>query len=522
MREQDRLFEFGTMSGLFDFATRVHEDRLFIRYRHRDITYGDARREAAALGEAFASMGLRRGDGVAYLSTNTPETLIARDAATARGFYYVTLNARSSAEEHLALIEDFGVRAVIVDDREHPEALDTLAVAKPDLEVVGFGERSDGTGLSQLAAPYLGTPFKVEAEPDDIVRIAQTGGTTGRPKGVVFRHRTSVSYILMCYATWDLPQRMRFLATTPLSHAAGTYAPMAMIGGGSFHMLGKFSPAQFQESVKRDQINCTMLVPTQMKRILQQADIDDKVIAGIETIMYGASPVSPAVLQAWIERFGQNISQLYGQAEAPMCISTLPKALHSLSHPERLASCGLPNIGVQVAVLREDGTKAEVGESGELCTRSPCVMDGYFKRTEDTRVATDGGWLHTGDLGYRDADGFFYIVGRSKEMIISGGFNVYPKEIEDLISQHPLVEDVAVIGVPDDDWGEAVKAFVVPKSGADLDSNEIVALVRDRKGPVHAPKSVELIDVIPTTAVGKPDKKALREEYWSGRDRSVA
>jgi fatty-acyl-CoA synthase len=516
------LYQSGTFSALFDFTTRVHADRVFLRYRDRDILYSDLRRESAALGEAFAAHRLRRGNGVAFLSSNTPETLIARDAAVCRGLHFIALNGLSARADHVALIEDLNLGTVIVDDREYPNAPIEFAEALPDRQIIRFGERSDGSGLSELARPFLGAELRIDSQPDDIVRIVQTGGTTGKSKGVILNHRTQINYILMCNASWDLPQEMRFLSTTPLSHAAGTYAPLAMIRGGSFFMLPKFSPLEFQRAVVANGITCTMLVPTQMKRILQDPDVDPKIIGGIETIMYGAAPIAPSVLEDWLRRFGPNISQLYGQSESPMCITSLPKSLHSLDHRSRLASCGLPNIGVQVAIMRPDRTIAGDNEPGEIVTRSPSVMEGYWKREKETAEACAGDWLHTGDLGYRDEDGFYYIVGRAKELIISGGFNIYPKEIEDLIAQHPSVKDVAVIGVPDSDWGEAVKAFVVLHAGTALDTAALATMVRQRKGPVHAPKSFEQIDAIPQTALGKPDKKALRARYWEGQSRAIA
>lgn len=516
------LYRCGAYSALFDFATKVHEKRVFLRYRERDIRYSDLRREAAALGEAFASHGLKPGDGIAFLSSNTPETLISRDAASCRGLHYVALNGLSSRADHVALIEDLNLRAVIVDDREYPTAQEEFARALPGRLITAFGERGDGSGLSKLAYPYLGAELRIENHPEDVVRIVQTGGTTGKSKGVILSNRTQINYLLMCNASWDLPHDMRFLATTPLAHAAGTYAPLAMIRGGSFFMMPKFSPLEFQRSVVANRITCTMLVPTQMKRILQDSDVDPKIIGAIDTIMYGASPIAPSVLEAWLNRFGANVSQLYGQSEAPMCITSLPKSLHSLEHPHRLASCGLPNIGVQVAILRSDGTLADDNEHGEIATRSACIMEGYWHREKETSETCRGDWLHTGDLGYRDEDGFYYIVGRAKEMVISGGYNIYPKEIEDLIALHPSVKDVAVIGIPDEEWGEALKALVVLKAGMVLDSAALSALVRERKGPVYVPKSFEPIDAIPQTSVGKPDKNVLKARYWEGHARTVA
>jgi fatty-acyl-CoA synthase len=522
MAHDPALHQFGTTAGMFDFVTSAYLDQPFLTWRGRELSYGDMRHEVAALGEALKAMGLRRGDGVAFLSSNTPETLFAREAAAAKGIFYVSLSPFSALADQVALIEDFGVKGVVVDDREQSEALGALAAALPGRIVVGFGERTDGSGLSAIAVPFLGAPYRIECEADDLVRLAQTGGTTGRPKGVQLTHRAALSYALMCHASWDLPTNMRFLATTPLSHAAGAYVSQTMFRGGRFFMLPKFTPQAFEEAVWEHRINCTMLVPTQMKRILQDPDVNPAVIGGIETIAYGAAPIAPGILEAWLRRFGPNVSQLYGQAESPMCITALRKGLHSLDYPHRLASCGLPNIGMQVAIMRSDGSLAKDDERGEVVARGPAVMDGYWQRLSETAEAFEHGWLHTGDLGYRDADGFYYIVGRAKEMIITGGVNVYPKEIEDLLAQHESVKDVAVIGVPDADWGEAVKAFIVLNPGMSLEPHGLAALVRERKGAVYTPKTFEAIEAIPVTPVGKPDKKALRAPYWEEHGREVA
>ena len=516
------LHGFGTTTAMFDYVTRLYEDRPFLTYRGADISYAAMRREVAALAEALSNMGLGRGDGIAILASNTPETLFLRDAAPMRGIFYVALNSLVPPERHADTVRNFGLKAVIVDDREFPGRIEQMRDLLPGCIVQGLGARADGSGLSAFAEPFLDAPFRNLARADDVLRLGQTGGTTGQSKGVVLRHHGQMAYVLMCNATWDLPWDMRFLATTPLSHAAGAFAPLAMLRGGSFRLLPKFSVSGFQDAIRATGSNCTMLVPTQMKRILQDADVDEKIIGGIETISYGAAPISPAVLADWLRRFGPNVSQLYGQAESPMCITSLPKRLHSLDEPHRLSSCGLPNIGVQVAVLRADGSEAETGETGEIVCRSPCVMEGYWGRPDESAAALDGDWLHTGDLGYRDADGFHYIVGRAKEMVISGGFNIYPKEIEDILIEHPSVRDVAVIGVPDEDWGEALKALVVLHDGAALDTGALAALVRSRKGAIQTPKSIEAIDAIPSTPAGKPDKLALRARFWQDRDRGVA
>jgi fatty-acyl-CoA synthase len=239
-------------------------------------------------------------------------------------------------------------------------------------------------------------------------------------------------------------------------------------------------------------------------------------------VIYGASPMSPARLVEAMKRFGPVFMQLYAQSEAPNTVTVLRQRDHDPERfPHRLASCGVPIVGNQVRLLDEAGDEVPVGEVGEIGVRGPLVMKGYWNKPEETARAFRNGWLYTGDLARRDDDGFIYIVDRSKDMIISGGFNVYPREIEDVLTTHPAVGAAAVIGVPDGKWGEAVKAVVVLKAGARVDPEALIALVRERKGTVYAPKSVEFADSLPVTGLGKPDKKALRARYWGGQQRSV-
>jgi fatty-acyl-CoA synthase len=241
----------------------------------------------------------------------------------------------------------------------------------------------------------------------------------------------------------------------------------------------------------------------------------------METIFYGASAMSPTRLTEGIRKWGPIFFQFYGQSEAPMVLTHLKKAEHELDRPERLASCGKPTPWVRLALLDDDNNEVEPGRAGEICVRGPLVMSGYHGLPEQTAQALEGGWMHTGDVGRFDEDGFLYIVDRKKDMIISGGFNVFPREVEDVIATDPSVAQVAVIGVPDETWGEAVKAVVVARPGATIDADALIALVKNAKGSVQAPKSIDIVDSIPLSALGKPDKKALRAEYWGDRERGV-
>ncbi len=231
--------------------------------------------------------------------------------------------------------------------------------------------------------------------------------------------------------------------------------------------------------------------------------------------------MSPVRLQEAIRKLGLIFFQFYGQTEGPMTVCVLRKEEHDPDDLARLASCGRPVPWARVGLLDDEGHEVPDGEAGELCVRGPLVMKGYWNKPDETAEALEGGWLHTGDVARKDQHGFLTIVDRKKDMIVSGGFNVFPREIEDIIATHPSVSAVAVVGTPDDKWGEAVTAVIVPRPGATVDIDAIVALVKERKGSHHAPKTVDIVDSIPVSPLGKPDKKVIRARYWAGSDRLV-
>ena len=300
---------------------------------------------------------------------------------------------------------------------------------------------------------------------------------------------------------------------TPLSHAGAAFFVPTVIKGGSLFVLPRFDPALVLESIERDRITATMLVPSMLYALMDHPDSHTRDLSSLETVYYGASAINPTRLREAIERFGPIFAQYYGQSEAPMAISYLAKADHDLDHPERLASCGRPSVFIRTALVGDDGMPVAVGEPGEICVAGPLLGGGYWKLPEETAETFRDGWLRTGDVAREDADGFWYIVDRTKDMIVTGGFNVFPREVEDVVATHPAVAQVAVIGTPHARYGEAVTAVVVPRNGALTESDiaEIVALVKERKGSVHAPKQVIAVDAIPLTGLGKPDKKALRD-----------
>jgi fatty-acyl-CoA synthase len=294
-----------------------------------------------------------------------------------------------------------------------------------------------------------------------------------------------------------------------------------LLRGGSLLVLPQFEPGAVLTAIERHRITSVMLVPSMIYALLDHPRFDDTDLSSLGTIFYGASPMSPTRLQEAIRRFGPILFQFYGQTECPQTLCVLRQEEHLDDDLSRLSTCGRPVPWARVALLDDDGQEVPRGEPGEICVQGPLVMKGYWNRPEETAAAFAHGWLHTGDVAREDADGFLTIVDRKKDMIVSGGFNVFPREVEDVIGSHPAVAAVGVVGVPDEKWGEAVKAVVVRRPGATVDAEELVALVKEKKGSHHAPKSVDFVDAIPTTAVGKPDKRALRARYWSDADRLV-
>ena len=255
--------------------------------------------------------------------------------------------------------------------------------------------------------------------------------------------------------------------------------------------------------------------------VLDHPDLDRSDLTALQTVMYGASPMSPSRLVEGIERIGPVFAQLYGQTECAGIATSMSRADHRTDDLQRLTACGFPMPGARVSVLDDDGNEVPEGEPGEICVQGASVMQGYFKQPELTAETIGGGWLRTGDVAVRDDEGLLYIVDRKKDMIVSGGFNVFPREIEDVLTSDPNVSVAAVIGVPDDKWGEAVTALVVARPGATCDPEALRQLVRERKGAVYTPKTVEVVDELPLTPVGKADKKVLRARYWGDRTRHV-
>lgn len=510
-----------TYAELIATALGRFPSRVAFAHDGRTLTYGAAADLLGRFMQVYVERGLGPGGGVAVLSTNRPEAWLAASAAVVLGARYTALHPLGSLDDFAFVCEDAEIHTLVFDPAAFDDKAAALAARVPLASVLALGRSSFAPDLLALADRAAPAPLRPEAAPEDVAAVLYTGGTTGRPKGVALAQRVWTNTLLTVLADFQLPPCPRYLAASPITHASGMMIVPTLLRGGTVHLHGGFDPERFLETLAAERINLCFGVPTMIYVLLDHPALPRTDLSSLETFLYAAAPMSPARLGEALERVGPVFCQYYGQTESGGTGTVLPREEHDPARPERLASCGKAMSSIRLALQDEQGRPVAPGQAGEICLRGPSVMLGYWRQPELTAETLRDGWLHTGDMATMDADGFVTIVDRKKDMIVSGGFNVFPREVEDVITEHPGVAMCAVIGVPDDKWGEAVKAVVVRRPGADVSADELIRLVRERKGPVHAPKSVDFAEALPLTAVGKADKRRLRARYWGGQARLV-
>ena len=522
----DALYHPPLMPHLLIEGLNRYNDEPCLFLGDKVASYRDVRESTSQLVQALQSKGLGKGSRIAVISANRPEVLSNIAAMQIAGCIGTPLHPLGSLDDHAYVLEAAEIDTLVYDASVFEDVAAALQQKVAGLKnLLAFGPTDVGEDYLALAATFSPQPLVApEVDPEDIASITFTGGTTGKPKGVMSPYRVTAYMTQIQMTEWEFPEELRMLIATPLSHAAAAFFIPVLQKGGAFYVMQGFSPDGFFDMVEQHKITCTMLVPVMLYFLLDAPRSATADMSSMSTIFYGASPMSPARLQEGINKWGQVFYQFFGQSECPMVITNMRKKDHDLSKPQRLSSCGRPTPWLHLALLDPDCNPVPEGEPGEICVRGPLIMKGYKDMPEQTAEAFAGGWLHTGDVGRLDEDGFLYIVDRTKDMIVTGGFNVFPREIEDVLGTHEAVGQVVVIGVPDEQWGEAVKAVVVLKpdfSASEDLAHAMQALVKEAKGSVQAPKSVDFVDAIPLTPVGKPDKKAVRAQYWEGSDRSV-
>jgi len=451
----------------------------------------------------------------AVLSRNRLEVLYATSGLSFAGIVLTTLHPMGSIDDYLYIIDDASIDTLVYDADHYEEIAAALAARAPQLKhVLALGKGKAGPDIVVDSCRYQAKPLIAPvAEPDALFRIAYSGGTTGKPKGIMCSQLSAATSAMIQLMEWEWPAQIRHLICAPLSHSGAAVLTSVLARGGYMVVLAGFDPVAVMSAIEQHRITSVLMVPTMVIALLDHPRLGEFDLSSLEVIFYGASAFPAARLRQAIEKFGPVFFQFYGQAEAPMSISIMRRHEHDPNDLLRLSSCGRPTQMVQVALLDDDLREVPVGEPGEICVRGPLLMSGYLNKPEETAAAFAGDWLHTGDVGIHGADGFLRIVDRKKDMIVTGGFNVYAREVEDVLVEQPGVRQAAVIGVPDEKWGEAVKAVVVLEPGAIADAEALIAAVRKSKGAVQAPKSVDFVDALPLSPLGKPDKKALRQRY---------
>ena len=512
-----------TAADLIVEAMERFADREAFVLGDQRVSYGQAADTISRIVRLLAARGVGPGRAVAALSPNMPEAWLVQAAAWLLGTTYTGLHPLGSLGDHAYVCEDAGIAVLVV----HPKFAETGAALAERCPGIGrlltLGPAEVGEDLLALVESVpAGRLERGPAGEEDTAWLQYTGGTTGTPKGVMVPHRALVAQTYSLTCSWGLPETPRFLLTSPITHAGSLPILPTLCRGGTVVLQQSFDPEAWLDTVMGERINYAFVVPTMLYAMLDQASPRRHDLSSLETILYGAAPMAPARIGEALAELGPVLMQGYGQTECLGMCTSLRKDEHD---PERraglLASCGRAVAGARVEVLGEAGAVLGPGQVGEVCVRSPVVMTGYRNRPEETAGALADGWLHTGDLAVRDEEGFFYLVDRKKDVIVSGAFNVYPREIEDVISRCAGVSAVAVIGVPDGRWGEAVTAFVAARPGQHVDQDEIRKTVRERKGAHQTPKTIHVVDELPKTAAGKIDKKALRRPYWGEGTRQI-
>lgn len=511
----------GTIGDLMIDAIERHADRIAIEYKGAEITYARLADDVARTVAFLRESGLVEGDRIAQIAANNYEMFVIISAAYIGGYASLPLQYNADFDDHIFAVDDIKPAMLFVDDERMARASELVEASSHTFRVVNYDELRAILAARSKDVPPIGA-YAGTTDGKKVARINQTGGTSGRPKAVMISSE-ALTYTVLAHDTVEaFDGDTKMLVASPISHGGGSFIPPVLVKGGRVIIEGRFVPDEVVEAVTSGRVNTLFMVPTMMYTLMDHPEASRFRPGQLKRIIYGAAPSSPDRLRQAMEMFGPVLLQSYGQSEAPGTILYLSPEDHQHPDESRLASAGRPYPGVTIS-LRLDGKEIPLrsGEVGEICVRAPHVMMGYWNAPELTEEVFEDGWLHTGDLARVDELGFVHIVSRLKDMIISGGFNVYASEVEQALEEHDAVKTSAVIGVPDPKWGEAVTAFVVKEEGAEVADEDLIAFVRDRKGPVKTPKTVIFIEALPLTKVGKVDKKVLRSDFWDGTGREV-
>ncbi|MCR1781040.1 long-chain fatty acid--CoA ligase [Nocardioides carbamazepini] len=487
----------------------------------RTWSYAEVGDLADRIASALAGRGVHPGDKVAILASNDPVAFTCVFGISRAGAVWCPINPRNEAGENRELLDLFECTTLIF-QASYAGLVDQIRGDLPAVTTLVCLDASYDWALGWEEFLACGVEPADRPADDDLAMIVGTGGTTGRPKGVLLTGtnlETMTALTLMSYPWPEGPERPTYLALAPLTHAAGVLCFPVLASGGSIAVMRTPDVGGFLDAVAAHRVTHTFLPPTLIYMVLDHPELEATDLSSLQCFWYGAAPMSSRRLEEALTRIGPVMAQLFGQTEAPMMISTMAPRDHfrpdgSIAH-ERLSSAGRPAPLVTVSIMDTDGTTLPRGERGEIVVRSSLVMRGYYKNPEATAEASAYGWHHTGDIGYLDEDGFLHIVDRAKDMVITGGFNVYSTEVEQALMAHPAVADCAVIGLPDEKWGERLTAVLQLRPGRSVAPEDVQAFVKERIGSVKTPKQVEVWADLPRSKVGKVLKTEIKERLGS-------
>ena len=507
-----------TVKDLFERNARCFPERDALVFEGRRLTHAQFAARARRLASSLHRLGLRRQDRFAILATNCAEYFEAYAAAEYGATILVPLNYRLAPAEIAHQLRDSGARAVIFEPA-YAATVRELQAQLPDIAfVVQLGAVADGALAYEdvvTAGDESGPP--AQPQPEDFALIWYTSGTTGKPKGVPWRQRALLETARMNARVSELSRASRVLQTTPLFHIGGRgYVLGSAYDGGCTVLHRAFDPVAVLRTIQQERITHTFMVAAMVQAVLSVPDVQSYDLSSLENVFSAAAPIPVPVLRRAIELMGPVFSIQYGCTEVGS-IAALPRVGvrpdGNADDIRRLASVGHPVSEIEFRLLDDDGLDCPPGEPGEVNVRSPSVMDGYWNNSAATLEALKDGWYSTGDIGVLDEQGYLFLVDRKKDMIISGGENIYSREVEEAIASHPAVADCAVIGVPDPKWVEAVKAIVVVKPDGTLDEAMLIEHCRTRIARYKCPRSVDFVDELPRLATGKLDKPTMRNRY---------
>ena len=499
---------------------KTRPDRVAMREEDRVMSYGELEERTARVASALLAAGLRKGDRIAWIGKNSDLYFTLFFGAARAGVVMAPIGWRLAPTEWAFIVGDTRAKIVFTGPGFDTAAEQLAGKLDQDPKIVG----ADAARAMIDAAPRAAF---APSGADDAVLQLYTSGTTGNPKGAVltntnlFALRKNSADLDLPYTRWEDDEAV--LVAMPCAHIGGTgLGIMALAAGLPGVVLAEFNPDGVFDAVEHHGVTRFFIVPAALQMLLLHPRCASVDYSRLKYILYGAAPIPLDLLRQCIKMFGAQFIQAYGMTETTGTICMLPPEDHDPEGNKRMRSAGKPLPGVEIKVLGPDGNEVPTGEVGEVVTRSSNNMQGYWNLPDATaKTMTEGGWIHTGDAGYMDEDGYLYIHDRMKDMIISGGENVYPAEVESAIYGHPAVQEVAVIGIPDAKWGETVKAVVVAKPGMTIEEGDIIAWARERIAAFKAPRSVDVIEALPRNASGKILRKDLRAPYWDGYERMV-